>query len=310
MEDSIEWKLLKMCSDRMDLIITSSVIYSKNEYFCSIVIDGLLIAATKGLSLFETINATSKKAIGKIKDYSRPHMENCSQSQDATFYLDEEFHQFFPVFEQYIVNFKNHIASSSQLYETPNTYGQLYESANSYVSPSDPANWTWNSESYNPNYYLTKNYTTVTTVKMEPRDTKVVSRKMIHEGHAHIDQSNIGFKMLLGLGWSGGPLGANQDGISEPISVELRARRSGLGADRQSYRSAYGNITSDTFFQFLKGYADDDRQYEDLEFSDEFSNKEKKKLFGISRDLSLLHESEHRNGMLVVKIMKPKYNYH
>lgn len=40
---------------------------------------------------------------------------------------------------------------------------------------------------------------------------------MLHEPHNHIDQSNIGFKMLLGLGWSGGPLGANQDGIAEPI---------------------------------------------------------------------------------------------
>lgn len=32
MEDSIEWKMLKMCSDRMDLIITSSVTYSKNDW--------------------------------------------------------------------------------------------------------------------------------------------------------------------------------------------------------------------------------------------------------------------------------------
>lgn len=55
-------------------------------------------------------------------------------------------------------------------------------------------------------------------MKSEPREIKVVKRKMLHERHNHIDHSNIGFKMLLGLGWSGhGPLGANQDGISEPI---------------------------------------------------------------------------------------------
>lgn len=137
---------------------------------------------------------------------------------------------------------------------------------------------------------------------MEPREIKVVKRKMLHERHNHIDQNNIGFKMLLGLGWAGGPLGTNQDGISEPIrytkfcsklepkalqnciqfsSVELRARRSGLGCDdRQSNKSTYGNINNHIFFQFLKDYADDDRQYEDLEFSDDFSHKEKKKLFG------------------------------
>lgn len=40
------------------------------------------------------------------------------------------------------------------------------------------------------------------------------------EKHNHIDQSNIGFKMLLGLGWSGGPLGPEQNGIAEPIRYE------------------------------------------------------------------------------------------
>lgn len=39
--------------------------------FCSIVIDGLLIAATQGDDLFDTINATAKKAIRKIEDYSQ-----------------------------------------------------------------------------------------------------------------------------------------------------------------------------------------------------------------------------------------------
>lgn len=31
MEDSSDWKVLRMCSDKMDLIITSSVTYSKND---------------------------------------------------------------------------------------------------------------------------------------------------------------------------------------------------------------------------------------------------------------------------------------
>ncbi len=56
-------------------------------------------------------------------------------------------------------------------------------------------------------FLLTKNYTTApsncVTVKVEPREVKVVKRKMLHENSNHIDQSNIGFKMLLGLGWSG-----------------------------------------------------------------------------------------------------------
>lgn len=54
---SICWPLRKIT-----FVITS---------FCSIVIDGILISATKGVSLFDTINGTSKKAIEKIKNYSR-----------------------------------------------------------------------------------------------------------------------------------------------------------------------------------------------------------------------------------------------
>lgn len=47
----------------------SNLTYPIRNSFCSIVIDGLLIAATTGDHLFDTINATAKKAFRKIEDY-------------------------------------------------------------------------------------------------------------------------------------------------------------------------------------------------------------------------------------------------
>ncbi|XP_023330858.1 angiogenic factor with G patch and FHA domains 1 [Eurytemora carolleeae] len=52
---------------------------------------------------------------------------------------------------------------------------------------------------------------------------------------ASIDQAiggkNKGFKMLEKMGWEGGGLGRSKDGIQEPIQVQQRANKSGLGTD-------------------------------------------------------------------------------
>ena len=42
---------------------------------------------------------------------------------------------------------------------------------------------------------------------------------------------NKGFKMLEKMGWEGGGLGRSKDGIQEPIQVQQRANKSGLGTD-------------------------------------------------------------------------------
>ncbi|KAJ6637941.1 hypothetical protein Bhyg_10672 [Pseudolycoriella hygida] len=277
MEDSLEWKLLKMCSDAMELIVTSSVTYSKNDHFCSVVIDGLLIAATTGDNLFNTIKMAAEKAVRKIKHHSydsRFEKEHyMGQRTEINSDLDKEYRHFFPLFQKYIINSRKRTDLVSGKAMTKLT---RYSDANA----SFPANWTWDigtKQHYHPNYFLTKNYTTTSSncvkVKIESGGIKVVKRKMLLEQGSHIDESNIGYKMLLGLGWSGGPLGPKHDGIAEPISVELRTRRSGLGCTDS-------NINNQIIFQYLKQYADDDQQLDQLEFSDDFSNKEKKKLFG------------------------------
>jgi len=80
-----------------------------------------------------------------------------------------------------------------------------------------------------------------------PQDPKYVDRASVrrkvqgsdnpHEKTeaAHIDKSlgqeNKGFNMLSKMGWKGGGLGKDEEGKAEPIKVELRAEKSGLGSN-------------------------------------------------------------------------------
>jgi len=44
-----------------------------------------------------------------------------------------------------------------------------------------------------------------------------------------LDSENVGHKLLQMMGWTGGGLGRNQDGIAEPIMHKTVYRREGLG---------------------------------------------------------------------------------
>lgn len=132
--------------------------------FCSIVIDGLLIAASQGVNLFDTIHATAKKAITKIVNYWQLEFVY-HQNLD----LDENFQHFFPAFKKYFVDFKNHVASPTQTsiaVQNNDAYGLEANIVNNDVYtqvPSNddstalaPVNWAWNHDVYEPNYYATK----------------------------------------------------------------------------------------------------------------------------------------------------------
>lgn len=76
------------------------------------------------------------------------------------------------------------------------------------------------------------------------------------------------------MGWTGGGLGSKQQGIEEPIKVALQVRREGLGQSSQGTNlHLFKNMARDYVKSWLSGNCD-----QDLVFSSEFSNEERKAL--------------------------------
>ncbi len=105
------------------------------------------------MNLFATIDATAKKAIVKIENYSQQQKQQPMSYWNSNFDLNERYRLFFPLFETYIVNFKSRVASYNQNsnVNVPSTNGSHWNS-----QTCNPTDWSWNTEPYNPNYYVTK----------------------------------------------------------------------------------------------------------------------------------------------------------
>lgn len=103
-----------------------------------------------------------------------------------------------------------------------------------------------------------------------------------------IDESNLGFKLLQKLGWSGGSLGSKNQGIVDPINCQIKIGRQGLGggpaAKKQGEEaSKKGKINTRnetygidiTFYrQMMRNFRDSEIEY-DLVFSNEFTKEER-----------------------------------
>ena len=97
------------------------------------------------------------------------------------------------------------------------------------------------------------------------------------DGDVHIKQSNsgklqednVGFKMLKMLGWSGGGLGSKEnEGIVDPVNLEIKIGRKGLGAEsNEKFDQKY-------IRNLLKNFKDNQVEY-DLVFSNEFTKEER-----------------------------------
>lgn len=84
---------------------------------------------------------------------------------------------------------------------------------------------------------------------------------------------NKGFKMMKMLGWSGGALGVSGNGIEQPISIEMKVDRSGLGLTSDSTKLNYN-----FFVNYLTKYKTDETATYDLAFSKDFTKDERKTL--------------------------------
>lgn len=86
---------------------------------------------------------------------------------------------------------------------------------------------------------------------------------------------NKGFQMMRQLGWSGGALGTSGTGIEEPIQVQSRAKRSGLGTVPPPVpKSRLPERHFEFFESFLRSYATQERSVELLVVQLEYGTKD------------------------------------
>ncbi|KAK9511433.1 hypothetical protein O3M35_000090 [Rhynocoris fuscipes] len=117
-----------------------------------------------------------------------------------------------------------------------------------------------------------------------------------------IADSNIGSKLLKLMGWSGGGLGKDEQGIEEPLKpYDCNVRRRGLGIENFSdFRKKIVRIIENF------AYGDDK---DDLVFSPEFSKEERKVIHELVRKYNLKSRSfgkeESTRRLVVFKKVRP-----
>lgn len=102
----------------------------------------------------------------------------------------------------------------------------------------------------------------------------------IDEGKLEIDSTNIGYKMMQKLGWTGGGLGSNKDGMREPISLDFgQTTRHGLGAKSTLDEGDMDKLNFEYCRQLFKNYCASE-EIRDLKFTSAFSKNQRASLHG------------------------------
>lgn len=105
---------------------------------------------------------------------------------------------------------------------------------------------------------------------------------------------SIALKMMASMGWKGGGLGKEQQGITEPISLAARMNRSGLGIKPKEGKKDIAE-KPETAFQkkamaYLEAYATSESE-QDLVFTREFTSDERKILHTLAAKFDLKSKS-------------------
>lgn len=127
---------------------------------------------------------------------------------------------------------------------------------------------------------------------------QIMARSSEESNQQEIKEDNIGNQLLRKMGWTGGGLGREGEGIAEPIRVKEQFSREGLGMDMDRQ----GNqLTKRDIEKIIQNYASSDRQ-DDLRFSTELNNEERRHIHQISHKYGLRSKSygQGRQRFLVV----------
>ncbi|KAM6299982.1 NF-kappa-B-repressing factor [Aegotheles albertisi] len=118
-----------------------------------------------------------------------------------------------------------------------------------------------------------------------------------------IKEDNIGNQILRKMGWTGGGLGKDGEGIREPISVKEQFKREGLGLDVERVNK----IAKRDIEEIIRNYARSDSHI-DLTFSRELNMDERKQIHQIAQKYGLKSKShgQGHNRYLVVSRKRRK----
>ncbi|XP_029463470.1 NF-kappa-B-repressing factor [Rhinatrema bivittatum] len=134
--------------------------------------------------------------------------------------------------------------------------------------------------------------TVINNLKKGGATDEAISRSQIRGRSAEeayrqqIKEDNIGNQLLRKMGWRGGGLGKEGEGIAEPICVKEQFAREGLGLDQEKSNK----ISKRDIEQIIRNYACSYRQ-DDLTFSTELTNDERKQIHHIAQKYGLKSKS-------------------
>ncbi|KAM3911794.1 NF-kappa-B-repressing factor [Leptodactylus fuscus] len=137
---------------------------------------------------------------------------------------------------------------------------------------------------------LKKTHPVVVNHAKEVPEEGVISRDQMQEVcekkvYKPIKEDNVGNRLLRKMGWTGGGLGKEGDGIAEPVAVTEKFNRAGLGLTE-----GCEEITKKGIEKVIRNYVESNSP-EDLKFSRELTKTERKLIHQIATKYKLKNKS-------------------
>ncbi|XP_068596134.1 NF-kappa-B-repressing factor [Brachionichthys hirsutus] len=128
--------------------------------------------------------------------------------------------------------------------------------------------------------------------------SQILARSGEEATRQEIKEDNIGNQLLRKMGWRGGGLGRDGEGIAEPIRVKEQFSREGLGMDAGK---AGIQLSKRDIEDIIHNYVSSERQ-NDLRFATDLNNDERKQIHLISQKYGLRSKSygQGRQRFLIV----------
>ncbi|KAI5105137.1 NF-kappa-B-repressing factor, partial [Silurus meridionalis] len=317
--------------NRMKIDYSFDPVPNSTAWVCSVYLQGELLAQGRGTKK-SSKHTAAEEAVKKLRMNQVVRQQQEQQDQ----YQQQQFSQGPPNADQPVCGFSQYGGRKKQLSElvilenSDNAICIINDTAQFNKVSADYkftvlADHRWRCEVYIEGQFVAESIGPKKTVKHTAaeeaiatlkRTQAVVKSNLRKEGNVdaisrnqilarggeeatsqEIKEDNIGNQLLRKMGWTGGGLGREGEGIAEPIMVKEQFTREGLGMDIEKH----GHLTKRDIEEMIRTYACSERQ-DDLRFSTELNNDERKQIHQVSQKYGLRSKSygQGRHRFLVV----------